>query len=277
MLKNVKQRCKHFIYFWSMLLKFEKFQGSGNDFIMLDNRDGRYSKLSMSDICQVTNRKFGVGADGLILINSSDVADFEMDFSNPDGSKSFCGNGARCAVAFASNHGVVSTSQSFLAIDGVHDFRIDGTDVSVKMNRVEAVEHFDRETGYLNTGSPHYIIQTQDTSSENVLKLGRQIRYSGQYVSQGVNVNLAFITDNEVVHVATYERGVENETLSCGTGATACALYFADLQQMNEGFLNVETKGGKLRVSFQKTENGSFENVWLSGPAEFVFSGTFEL
>jgi diaminopimelate epimerase len=259
-----------------MFLEYDKFQGAGNDFIVIDNRDGAMAELSPKQIMRITDRKFGVGADGIILMNRSTGYDFHMEFYNPDGSKSFCGNGARCAVAFAQRKGFTMDYQRFTAIDGPHDYRID-EGISVLLRDVEKVIQLEDSRGLANTGSPHFIIQSNDLSTENVLKLGRQVRYSEAYALEGVNVNLAYVKEGNVVEIATYERGVESETLSCGTGATACALYFADKLGMENGFLNVQTKGGLLQIRFHKSDDGGFHNIWLSGPAEYVFSGNIEV
>ena len=259
-----------------MFLEFDKFQGTGNDFIVIDNRDGSLLELSPKQIMHITDRRFGIGADGVILMNSSKEHDFHMEFYNPDGTKSFCGNGARCAVAFAQRKGFTMEHQRFTAIDGEHNYRIQDS-VSVHMKDVGKVIHFEDSSGFAHTGSPHYILQTNDLTTENVLKWGRQVRYSEAYAAEGVNVNLAFVKEGNVVEIATYERGVEGETLSCGTGATACALYFADKLGMENGCLNVQTKGGLLQIRFNKSHDGGFDNIWLSGPAEFVFSGSVEV
>lgn len=260
-----------------MIVAFEKFQGAGNDFIVLDNREGLYPQISKEYIASLTDRKFGIGADGLILINACSENDFEMDFYNPDGSKSFCGNGARCAVAFAQKKGFTLSKQRFNAVDGLHDYRFEGDNIAVKMNDVAEVLHLDDFTGFVHTGSPHYIQQSDDLSTENVLRVGKQVRFSEPYLREGVNVNLVLSKQADFLEIATYERGVENETLSCGTGATACALYVADLQYLSGDFLNVKTKGGDLRIYFEKSQNQGFQNVWLSGPATFVFSGNIVL
>lgn len=260
-----------------MFLEFQKFQGAGNDFVVLDNRDGAYSAISREDISRLTDRKFGIGADGLILMNTAISNDFEMDFYNPDGSKSFCGNGARCAISYAKHNGFNMIHQRFMAIDGLHDYRFEDDLIAVKMQDVEAIYHISETSGYVHTGSPHYVMFDSDLSSENVLQLGRQIRYSEKYAEEGINVNLIIPHGNHTLDIATYERGVENETLSCGTGATACALYYADLQSFNIENVNVRTKGGELKIYFKRSPQKGFTDVWLRGPAKWVFSGNIEL
>ena len=259
-----------------MFLEFDKFQGAGNDFIMVDNRHGALAEPTIDQIVRITDRKFGIGADGFILLNQSLGNDFHMEFYNPDGSKSFCGNGARCAVAFAQYRGGSMEFKRFSAVDGIHDYRIED-EISIRMQDVNKVIHFDDAQGFVHTGSPHYILQSNDLTSENVLKWGRHVRYSEAYAAEGVNVNLGFVKDGTLIEIATYERGVEDETLSCGTGATACALYFADQLGMENGFLNVQTKGGLLQIRFNKTEDGGYHHIWLKGPATRVFSGRIEL
>lgn len=243
---------------------------------MVDNRNGALVDPTKDQIVRITDRKFGIGADGFILLNPSLGNDFHMEFYNPDGSRSFCGNGARCAVAFALYRGGTMGFNRFTAVDGLHDYRVED-EISIRMQDVNNVIHLDDTRGFVHTGSPHYILQSINLTTENVLKWGRQVRYSEAYAAEGVNVNLGFIKEGNLIEIATYERGVEDETLSCGTGATACALYFADQLGMENGFLNVQTKGGLLQVSFDKSEDGGYHNIWLKGPATRVFSGRIEL
>ncbi|NBX38988.1 MAG: diaminopimelate epimerase [Flavobacteriia bacterium] len=259
-----------------MNFEFQKYQGTGNDFVVLDNRDARYSTITVDQIRQFCDRKMGVGSDGLILINPCMEADFEMVFYNPDASKSFCGNGARCAIAFVRDHNMDMHHQRFLAIDGMHAYRVEKDQLAVQMSDVQEVLPLDEFRGLVNTGSPHIVIKSQDISTPNVISLGQQIRYSETYVKEGVNVNLMWPIDQNSLAIGTYERGVENETLSCGTGATACALYYADSEGLNEGSIQVHTKGGMLTVDFRRSM-GVFKHVWLKGPAVSVYSGNCTL
>lgn len=257
-----------------MQLHFHKFQGTGNDFILIDNRSGFLSELTREFVSKWCNRKFGIGADGMILLNSSTKADFYVDYYNADGSKSFCGNGARCAVAFGRKCGIEKDSYLFEAIDGMHEAEL-LTDqrVKLKMGNVTDFKAID-DDWFLHTGSPHYVRFTQDLHAENVVDFGRKIRFSDRFSEFGTNVNLAQLSPSGI-HVATYERGVEDETLSCGTGVTAVALIWAKLNGVNQGEQKILTKGGQLSVEW-KMESDNFAEVYLIGPAEFVYEGTFE-
>jgi len=255
-----------------MLFEFEKYQGAGNDFILIDNRSGDYNHLNIDQITWLCNRHYGIGSDGLILLNLSTFCDFEMDFYNPDGSKSFCGNGARCAVAFAHALGIESSTQTFHAIDGVHQYTFNQSTVAIQMRDVDNIELFETDSALIHTGSPHYIMFSDDLSTENTLFKGRGIRYSEPFKKEGVNVNLVRKRSKGEIDISTYERGVEYETLACGTGATASALFYAYKNDIHQGEININAKGGKLVVRFVRNNSG-FENIWLIGPAEKVFSG----
>lgn len=259
-----------------MQIEFFKYQGTGNDFIMLDNRSGKYNFLSVDQIQQLCNRRFGIGADGLICINSHPEFAFEVDYSNSDGSKSFCGNGARCSVAFAQQLGIDCSEVDFLAIDGSHQAKISGDWVAVQMQNVSEIQLLDSDYS-LNTGSPHYIRFCNTTDLDTIVSVGRSIRYSDSFRSVGINVNLVAESSDKLV-VATYERGVEDETLSCGTGVTAAALVAAfKNQRTGSQRVEIESKGGSLAVSFDFELPTLFSNIWLSGPAVCVFSGTIDV
>jgi len=259
-----------------MKLSFSKYQGAGNDFVMLDNFDGDYDNLSITDIQQASDRKFGIGADGLILIQQHASSDFEVVYYNADGSQSFCGNGARCAVAFArAVDRLPAPHTTFEAIDGMHEAWLCQDEVKLKMSDVGAIQFLD-DAFVLHTGSPHYIILDENQSTAHVEQIGKSIRYNDTYKDDGINVNLMKITDFGI-QVATYERGVEAETLSCGTGVTAAALVYAELQKIEQGQVKVLTKGGNLAVQWQANPDGSFSEIYLIGPAKFVFNGTYEL
>ncbi len=258
-----------------MKIPFYKYQGTGNDFIILNNRNGEY-KLTTEQIRSLCDRRFGVGADGLMLLNSSAQYDFEMEYYNADGRESsMCGNGGRCLVKFAAQQGLRKNKYQFMAIDGVHEATIEDDGwVYLKMKDVHRITRFFNDS-VLDTGSPHYVRHVADARNLNVYKEGKAIRYSDAYKEEGINVNFVEEEDNNIF-VRTYERGVEDETLSCGTGVTAAALVFAHNET---GFnrVNVSTPGGRLAVEFDKTGEDSFENIWLCGPAEFVFEGTIEI
>jgi diaminopimelate epimerase len=260
-----------------MNLKFSKYQGTGNDFILLDNLSGHYDSLSNSQIQFLCNRKFGIGADGLIKISKAENVAFEVDYYNSDGSKSFCGNGARCAVAFAQSLGINSKHVVFTAIDGLHEAQKKEDLVSLKMNNVDEIKEIENDFE-LFTGSPHYIRFVENTLNLNVYHEGRKIRYQANYQEEGINVNFVEVLAANEIQVLTYERGVEDETLSCGTGVTAASLALA---QMNNLFgkqeIKIHTKGGKLKVIFDRIAEDDYVDIFLIGPAQFVFSGEIEL
>jgi diaminopimelate epimerase len=256
-----------------MQIEFSKYQGTGNDFILIDNRHGQCDNLSQSDIQFYCDRRFGIGADGLILIQLCSDAAFEMVYFNADGSQSFCGNGARCAVHFAGSLGIDTRSVQFKAIDGFHHAAQCGDEVKIHMQDVHEIVK-DGQDFVLNTGSPHYVNFNSDHSTETVVDFGKSIRYSEKYRSEGINVNLLSV-ENDVIRVATYERGVEDETLSCGTGVTACALVYALESQTMNHRVKVRTKGGNLEVFWERTQHG-FDQIYLVGPATFVFQGKIE-
>lgn len=259
-----------------MNLRFVKYQGTGNDFIMIDNRSGEWDNLSVSTIRKLCDRRFGIGADGLIKINSVEGYDFEVDYYNSDGSKSFCGNGARCSVAFAHELGFTADSVSFMAIDGAHEaLKKDGL-VHLKMNDVAEIDDSQKEF-ILNTGSPHFIHFTENVSDFDILAYGKQIRYSDKYNQEGINVNAIHQLDNHTFEIRTYERGVEDETLSCGTGVTAAALALGKKNEITGDFeYRVKSRGGNLSVKFRNTGAG-FTDIWLIGPAESVFKGEVDV
>ena len=244
-----------------MIIPFYKYQGTGNDFVMIDNRKGVFDKENVALVQKICDRRFGVGADGLILIEDIDDLDFNMIYFNADGSKSFCGNGSRCAVAFAKFLGIIEDQAMFLSTDGEHEAWIskDGQ-VSLKMHDVEAIEKGDAYY-FINTGSPHYIAEVSDVAVVDVYQEGKAIRNNERFKAEGTNVNFVKY-GSESIDVRTYERGVEGETLSCGTGVTAAALSWADKHQSNGGKVEVNTKGGELSVAFKRNEKG-FHDIWL--------------
>ncbi|MEQ9405334.1 MAG: diaminopimelate epimerase [Cyclobacteriaceae bacterium] len=253
-----------------MNLAFTKYQGTGNDFILIDNREELFPK-KIDTIQKLCDRRFGVGADGLILIENHPELDYKMIYYNSDGSQSLCGNGSRCGFAFARSLGIAGETATFETTDGIH--RIKEQDGLIHFSFFD-IKNDISEIGmdkYLNTGSPHYIRFVKDIDSIDVFAEGREIRNLAAYSGQnGTNVNFAHLLKDRI-KMRTYERGVEDETLSCGTGATAVALI-AGSDGMDSP-IELETKGGNLRVFF-KLENGMFTDIWLAGPAEKVFEGT---
>jgi diaminopimelate epimerase len=256
-----------------MEIAFYKYQGTGNDFVMIDDRSCFLNAQDTSWIQQLCHRRFGIGSDGLIILRNHEKYDFHMHYFNADGSQSMCGNGARCAVAFASFMGMVEDKAHFLAIDGPHLSIIKNGLVELKMGDVEIIEKLDKDW-YVDTGSPHHIRFVDKVKDYPVVKEGAEVRYSENY-PEGTNVNFVEIISENVIAVRTYERGVENETLSCGTGVTACALVHGNLSGSNE--IEIRTMGGDLKVNFNPEPNGKITNIWLIGPAEQVFSGKVDL
>ncbi len=260
-----------------MEITFYKYQGTGNDFIIIDNREELYNNIISETIKHLCNRKFGIGADGLMLLNNKTGYDFEMIYYNADGNPStMCGNGGRCMIRFANNMGIHKTVYSFLAIDGEHEGEIDQhKSIRLKMNNVSAVkDHLSH--AILDTGSPHYVKFITDVRRINVKEEGAEIRYSKAFKDNGINVNFVENIGPASILVRTYERGVEDETLSCGTGVTAAALMSAH-NDLGFNEVNVQTPGGKLTVEFTKINEHTFADIWLCGPADFVFTGTVNI
>ena len=260
-----------------MTLHFFKYQGTGNDFILVDNRKNEIS-LSPAQIHQVCDRRFGIGADGLMLLQEKHGYDFEMKYYNADGKDgSMCGNGARCMIKFVYHLGFHREMYKFLAVDGAHEAVIDMDGiVSLKMKDVRTIKKFHTDF-ILDTGSPHYIKMVNHVMEMDVFKKGYEIRHSKEFEDDGINVNFVEqTTEPDKIIVRTYERGVEDETLSCGTGVTAAALVcYHNENGFNE--VEVKTPGGQLTVEFDRVDDDRFENIWLCGPAEKVFQGTLEI
>lgn len=258
-----------------MKLSFHKYQGTGNDFVILDNRDRKYDQLDVAQVQKLCDRRFGIGADGLMLLNLTEGYDFEMKYYNADGHESsMCGNGGRCLVQFASDIGLKKETYQFIAIDGPHEatFAENGW-VRLKMKDVNGISTHNNNC-VVDTGSPHYVKTINQIKEYDVVDEGKKIRYSNDFTAEGINVNFVQPQGDKLI-VRTYERGVEDETYSCGTGVTACALVNAKNEGLNE--IDIETLGGNLAVEFEKTGNQTFENIWLCGPATFVFKGDIEL
>ena len=257
-----------------MTFNFFKYQATGNDFIVIDNRQKQFVKNDTKLIAQLCDRRFGIGADGLILLENTSDFDFEMIYFNADGHEStMCGNGGRSIVHFAKFLGIIDQKTRFLAIDGPHDATIENQQVALKMCDVLEVNHIDSVVE-LNTGSPHYVAFIRDIDKLNVADEGAKIRYSPNYSESGINVNFVEQIDTELFAIRTYERGVEAETLSCGTGATAAAIALYATQQTTSKNITLQTRGGHLGVRFENTED-VYNDIWLTGPAQKVFQGTY--
>ena len=260
-------------------IQFDKYQGTGNDFVMVDNRTLLFDKNNTSLVASICHRNFGVGADGLILIEHCDDADYRMVYYNSDGHESsMCGNGGRCSYAFAKALGIVGNTATFLAIDGLHHVKQVGDSVALQM--VDAELPMPSHDGhFVDTGSPHHVTLIDDLDALNLVPMGRTLR--NRYGEAGSNVNFVELTGDNNAKVRTYERGVENETLSCGTGATAVALYLSrDLKPGESNQVGIKQPGGTLQISVTRSNSSTagdpaFTDVWLQGPAQFVFSGTF--
>lgn len=263
-----------------MNVHFYKYQGTGNDFILIDNRKQELPVLSSTTIARWCDRKFGIGADGLMLLQCKEGFNFEMIYYNADGNtSSMCGNGGRCITAFANRLGILNDNKAyFLAIDGPHHALVKGSDnISLQMIAVEDWEQSPQCT-ILNTGSPHYVQFLEEVATVDVVQEGRNIRQSEAFRAEGINVNFVAKLQPNVLEMATYERGVEDETLSCGTGVTAAAIAYHAKYTPTEptGKIAVQTKGGNLQVDFIFQDN-SYSDIWLSGAATAVFDGFIEL
>ncbi len=276
-----------------MTIPFYKYQGTGNDFVMIDQREKQYlNKTDTEIIRQLCDRRFGIGGDGLMFLQQKEGYDFEMVYFNADGTEgSMCGNGGRCLTAFAHFLGVFNEKCTFIAIDGEHKAIVKkgrksahlGKSLWVELKMIDVpFNGIEQGNDYflMNTGSPHYVVFTEDLTDIDVYENGRAIRYSERFAEKGVNVNFVEIIKkgkNKGIEVATYERGVEDETFSCGTGVTAAAIAY-HLKNGAAMEVPILTTGGQLEVKFSKnTEGGAFENVWLCGPATQVFKGSIKV
>jgi diaminopimelate epimerase len=254
-----------------MTLQFYKYQGTGNDFVMIDNRIGSI-KLTESQVAFLCNRKYGIGADGLILLELDDSAPFKMVYYNADGKESsMCGNGGRCISHFAGLLKVAESKGSFIAIDGWHEFELKANDeVKLKMNDVNTIQK-DGDAFVLNTGSPHYVTFDDDLLELDLLNSAHAVRYNATYAAQGINVNFVEIKNGQFF-MRTYERGVEDETFSCGTGTVAVALTLAETGNQMVSPIVINTYGGQLKVHFKKI-GAEYSDIWLEGPAKLVYEG----
>ncbi|KAA3620562.1 MAG: diaminopimelate epimerase [Flavobacterium sp.] len=257
-----------------MTIEFFKYQGTGNDFIIIDNRLDIFPKNNTKQVSQMCDRKFGIGADGLILLEQHKQADFRMVYYNSDGNlSSMCGNGGRCITHFAKSLGVFENSAVFEAADGMHKATIENKIVSLLMNDVGDVS-VNNNYVFLDTGSPHHVSLVDDLSEFDVFQEGRRIR-NQLYGEEGSNVNFVQKKGDSTFAVRTYERGVEDETLSCGTGVTAVALAMHAIGETSANEVNLRTPGGDLKVRFRKKENG-YTDIYLIGPAVQVYKGEWE-
>lgn len=251
---------------------FYKYQGTGNDFVIIDNRQHVFDKENTKLVAQLCDRRFGIGADGLILLENDATTDFKMVYYNSDGNQStMCGNGGRCLVAFAKEIGVIKDKTTFMAIDGVHHAEIDNGIVKLQMQNVPEVEEHQSHT-FLDTGSPHHVELRNAVNDIDIQTEGSKIRYGVPYNEEGSNVNFVEKVDGDTFLVRTYERGVEGETFSCGTGVTAVGIAMNYIGETEKNLVNLKTKGGDLKVSFNRT-NDEFKDVWLIGPATMVYKG----
>lgn len=256
-----------------MELPFFKYQGTGNDFVMIDNRTGFFPS-SQELIEKLCHRRFGIGSDGLILLENEEGYDFRMVYFNADGREgSMCGNGGRCAVRFAHDLGLFDKETSFIAVDGLHEGVATEEIIRLKMGPVNGVDRND-EYDFLNTGSPHYVTYVDDIRETAVVEIGKDVRYGPKFGPLGgTNVNFVQLLGENHLSVRTYERGVEDETYSCGTGVTACVLS-AHLREGWNGPVTVETLGGTLQVDYLEKEDAKFDDIYLIGPAVRVFEGS---
>lgn len=258
-----------------MSITFEKYHGAGNDFILIDDRENRFDTENLELVKLMCHRRFGIGSDGLMLIRTHDDTDFEMIFFNPDGSRSLCGNGSRCAVDFARKLGMASVEGKFLTTDGVHQYRFTGDRVGISMSDVPPAKEMLGGV-FFDTGSPHLVIFVEDVQIVDVFTRGRELRHREEFARMGgANVNFVSKRPDGGYDMRTYERGVEAETLSCGTGATAAALAVSTKYGVKDS-VELSAPGGRLQVEFGKSPDG-FSGIWLLGPTKYVFSGVFHV
>lgn len=260
-----------------MNIKFYKYQGAGNDFIMIDDRSLNFPKDNIQLVSHMCNRHFGIGSDGLILLQNDTLSDFRMVYYNLDGNEStMCGNGGRCIVAFARDLGIIDKIATFNAIDGGHIAEINHDIIKLKMIDVKEYKVSDQYS-FFQTGSPHHVQPVNNLKNYDVYNEGKKIRYADMYNSTGgTNVNFVEPISKNEIFVRTYERGVEDETLACGTGVTAAALDFAEKNNIRMGELKVKVLGGELKVYWFK-KHDYYQDVWLEGPAKNVFKGELDL
>lgn len=254
-----------------MKIPFNKYQGAGNDFIIIDNREDIFNPDNSKLIAKMCDRRFGIGADGLILICKAPEYDFEMKYFNSDGFiGSMCGNGGRCSADFAVKSGIAGKKMIFKAYDGIHKALSEDGIIRLQMNNVR-VPGLIKGNYFINTGSPHYIVFVKNADETDVFSEGKRLRWAEEFAPGGTNVNFVEVLENGI-YVRTFERGVEDETLSCGTGVTASAIASVLSGHIDSKSVNVKTKGGNLSVSF-RISGEEISDIWLSGPATYVFDG----
>lgn len=256
-----------------MNLPFYKYQGTGNDFVMIDNRTKIFPKEKTDKISQICDRHFGIGADGVILIEDDENLDFKMIYFNADGSQTFCGNGARCTVAFAKYLGIIDKKTNFTAVDGEHFATIEDDIISLQMIDVNEIE-VNKDAVFMYTGTQHHVEMVDELDNYPVFENGKKIRNS--YSGVGSNVNFVQQIDKDTFRVRTYEKGVEDETLACGTGVTAVAIAMHKINKTKSSSIKLPVEGGNLEVSFIE-DKGVYTNVFLTGSAKFVFEGSVEI
>ena len=256
-----------------MNIVFYKYQGTGNDFVMIDNRTNAFPKSNTNIISNLCDRHFGIGADGVILIENDTEFDFKMIYFNADGSQTFCGNGGRCAVAFAKKLKIIDLKTNFIAFDGAHFAKIENEIISLKMIDVEEIKVHENSV-FTYTGTQHHVELVDDLDLFPVYEEGKKIRNS--YKDPGSNVNFVEQINTTTFRVRTYEKGVENETLACGTGVTAVAIAMHKIKKTTSTLISLPVEGGNLEVSFTE-ENGVYKNVFLKGPAKAVYNGNINL
>jgi diaminopimelate epimerase len=257
-----------------MVIFFNKYQGAGNDFIIIDNRNGQINPADYKLINKLCDRHFGIGADGLILVSDVGNGDFEMKYFNSDGKPgSMCGNGGRCVAHFAKNSGIAGNKQRFLAFDGIHEAFVDKDIVRLQMSDVNSFQIINGNY-FLNTGSPHYVVFSEGVENMDVFNEGKKLRWAPEFAPGGTNVNFVEVI-NDTLYLRTFERGVEDETLACGTGITASAIASVLSGRFVSAPVKVKARGGNLKVEFELKDNKVI-NIWLTGPATFVFSGEIE-
>ena len=261
-----------------MKIKFLKYHGAGNDFILIDNRFQKYS-LKNYQIKFLCHRKYGIGSDGLIFLNHSDDFDFEMIYHNSDGNQSsMCGNGGRCIVGFAKHLNIIDSKAKFLAIDGIHEARIHKSSrISLSMSNINSIKNNNKFV-FIDSGSPHHIIQVNDIDKIDVFKMGLKVRSLKKYQPKGVNVNFIEKVSSNIFKIRTYERGVENETLACGTGAVASAIAMHYNGETKQNKILIKTLGGDLGIKFEYDSNkSSYHRIFLEGDINLVYEGDIEL
>ena len=259
-----------------MRMKFYKYQGAGNDFVLVDDRAGTFPSADTELVRAMCDRRRGVGADGLILLQNDPQYDFRMVYYNSDGREStMCGNGGRCIAAFAGALGLGRAGNMvFRAVDGRHEAKVADREICLGMKEIDSVS--DEGTYcFLDTGSPHYVTFVDDVRAVDVRSRGRAIRQDGRFAAMGgTNVNFAEVKDGKIF-LRTYERGVEDETLACGTGAVAVAVAAHFTGRVSGEEVCLAALGGPLRVSFRAGQDGRYTHVRLTGGAEKVFDGVF--